>query len=344
MIVKNEAHCIEKSLISIRDYISYWIICDTGSTDNTEEIVRKTLKDIPGEYHYHPWKNFSYNRNLALNLSKQKGNYSFILDADDYLIVEDSKIFFDLNKPAYLINIHHANTIYPRIQLVNNSISAKFIGAVHEYLELSSQPILLDKCYINYTGNGARSKDPNKYLNDAEILKQSYLETNFSRDAFYCAQSYRDAGKFDQAIEYYLLRANLKGWDDEVYQSFLNIGKIMEYKSENFESIFNFYMRAINTKMDRIEGYYYLAKLCRLNTQYDLAYFYSKLGSSLKPKVGDLFLEVDCYWKIIDELAIAAYWIGKIDEARTKNILLLDNNFVPKEDKERIRSNLQFCY
>ena len=42
MIVKNESHVIEKTLENIIDNIpiTYYIISDTGSTDNTIEIIK----------------------------------------------------------------------------------------------------------------------------------------------------------------------------------------------------------------------------------------------------------------------------------------------------------------
>ena len=39
MIVKNEAKIITKCLDSISNYIDYWVISDTGSTDGTQEPV-----------------------------------------------------------------------------------------------------------------------------------------------------------------------------------------------------------------------------------------------------------------------------------------------------------------
>ena len=43
MIVKNESHVIESTLINLFKYIQFdtFIICDTGSTDNTIEIIYK---------------------------------------------------------------------------------------------------------------------------------------------------------------------------------------------------------------------------------------------------------------------------------------------------------------
>ena len=45
MIVKNESHIIEKTLENIYQKfpISYWVISDTGSTDNTVEIIKNFL-------------------------------------------------------------------------------------------------------------------------------------------------------------------------------------------------------------------------------------------------------------------------------------------------------------
>ena len=42
MIVKNEAHVILETLINLTSYIDfdYWVISDTGSTDNTKEIIQ----------------------------------------------------------------------------------------------------------------------------------------------------------------------------------------------------------------------------------------------------------------------------------------------------------------
>ena len=45
MIVKNESHIIKETLINITNYlnIQYYVICDTGSTDNTKEIINYFL-------------------------------------------------------------------------------------------------------------------------------------------------------------------------------------------------------------------------------------------------------------------------------------------------------------
>ena len=66
MIVKNESKVITRCFDSVKDYIDYWVICDTGSTDGTQNIIISYFKekDIPGELHEDKWENFGYNRSL----------------------------------------------------------------------------------------------------------------------------------------------------------------------------------------------------------------------------------------------------------------------------------------
>lgn len=44
MIVKNEMEVLKRSFDSVYKYIDYWIICDTGSTDGTQEFITDYFK------------------------------------------------------------------------------------------------------------------------------------------------------------------------------------------------------------------------------------------------------------------------------------------------------------
>ena len=69
MIVKNESHIIEKTLENLCSYIkfTYWVICDTGSVDNTIDIISNFFnkKNIDVEIHQHKWQDFGHKRTLA---------------------------------------------------------------------------------------------------------------------------------------------------------------------------------------------------------------------------------------------------------------------------------------
>ena len=55
MIVKDEVEVLSSCFASCRELIDHWVICDTGSTDGTQELIRRELAGIPGELHERPW-------------------------------------------------------------------------------------------------------------------------------------------------------------------------------------------------------------------------------------------------------------------------------------------------
>jgi glycosyltransferase involved in cell wall biosynthesis len=85
MIVKNEAHVIERCLESVKQFITGWVIVDTGSTDGTQQKIRECMSRIPGNLHERPWRDFGHNRTEALELAKcvEYGEYALVIDADD---------------------------------------------------------------------------------------------------------------------------------------------------------------------------------------------------------------------------------------------------------------------
>lgn len=347
MIVKNEAHCIERCLASVKPYIDYWIICDTGSTDGTQEIIKNYLSDIPGELHEKEWSDFSTNRNHALELSKDKADYSLVIDADDYFVVDDPQYIKNINLPAYYINFIHGDIRYHRIQLFKNNIGAKYVCVLHEYLEIAPNiPITtLSGCHIHYGANGARSKDPKKYLKDAEVFEKVLkTEPNNARYVFYCAQSYKDAGILDKALDKYLHRLEIGGWEEECFVAGLNAARISEALFfDDKEKIQNIYLKTHNVLPTRAEALCGLAAYYRKHKLFDHAYFYAKNASQIPfPKSG-LFLESSCYtWKIQDELSVAAFYTGRKKEFKELLIKLIQNKNIPEKEKNRISFNLNF--
>lgn len=346
MIIKNEAHCISKCLESVKPYINYWIICDdTESIDNTEEVIKNILKDIPGEYHRHEWKDFSTNRNMALQLAKDKADYTLIIDADDYLTTKGPDTFSNLKELAYNINFKHGTINYNRTQLIHNSLDCKYIGILHEYLQLppNTIPAKLNNVIINYGGNGARSKDPNKFAKDAERFEKAILEEpNNSRYMFYCAQSYRDAGNLKKCMECYEKRSAMGGWNEEVFISLLESAKAKEKLNFNMFEIETAYLKAHYQNTNRVEPLYYLAKYFRLNNNLNKAYCYAKEGLKINKPSDGLFVEYACYdWKLYDEIGISAYYLGHKEEGKYACEKILKLN-LPAQDRVRINKNYSF--
>ena len=111
MIVRDEAHVIERCLRSVRPLISAWLIVDTGSTDATERVARAALADLPGDYVSRPWRNFAHNRSECLELARTRGDYSLVIDADDALEIETSALPAALHADAYTLPVLHDDVV-----------------------------------------------------------------------------------------------------------------------------------------------------------------------------------------------------------------------------------------
>ena len=95
MIVKNESKIITRLFDSVVPIIDCYCICDTGSTDNTIEIIENYFKEknISGKIIQEQFQDFAYNRNFALQKCEGMSEYILFLDADMQLIIND----FDKN-------------------------------------------------------------------------------------------------------------------------------------------------------------------------------------------------------------------------------------------------------
>ncbi|SNX53517.1 glycosyltransferase family 2 protein [Thermoanaerobacterium sp. RBIITD] len=223
MIVKNEEKTLDKSLSSVIDAIDEIIIVDTGSIDMTKDIAKKYTDKI---YDFKWIDNFSSARNYAF--SKATKDYILWLDADDYMGKSDVeklirlKNNFDTSVDSvtmkYILtkDVNGNPSFYSvRNRLVKRSRNFKWIGAVHEYLEVygniyeSDINIIHNK--INFTPN--RNID----IYDARLKKGEYFSP---RDLFYYANELCDHKRYSEAIEYYNKFIDTKrGWIEDILYS-----------------------------------------------------------------------------------------------------------------------------
>src|SRR5258708_10772779 len=86
VLVKNEENFVWYSVISVIDYVDEVLIWDTGSTDNTKEIIKEIIKKYPNKINYKDVgevneKKYSEMRQQMLDESKY--DWIFILDGDE---------------------------------------------------------------------------------------------------------------------------------------------------------------------------------------------------------------------------------------------------------------------
>ncbi|MGH3563806.1 MAG: glycosyltransferase [Mycobacterium sp.] len=222
MIVRNEAHIIREALDSVAPYISSWVIVDTGSNDGTQDLIRNHMAGlgIPGELYERPWHNFGHNRTEALNLAQGRGDYIWVMDADD--IVVGTPDFTGLSADLYYLRLRQSGSfVYWRGVLFRDGLPWFYRGVVHEYPwcdDPHGAANLEGDYHIESRRVGARNLEPKKYARDRDLLLAEVAgNPEDARSVFYLAQSYRDLGDFRNARRWYARRAEMAGFDQEAY-------------------------------------------------------------------------------------------------------------------------------
>ena len=349
MIVKNEAPVIRRCLDSVRPIIDYWVIVDTGSSDGTQEIIREYFRDLPGELHERPWQDFAHNRSEALALARPHGDYSLIIDADDALEIPAGYQLPELTADAYVVDIQDVALTYQRTQIVRNTLPWRYVGVLHEFIAAEGSnssgniPIVMRRNH-----DGARRRDSKTYEKDAGVLERALeIETDpflRARYTFYLAQSYRDCGQKQKALDKYLARAELGSSQDEVFVSLLNAARLMEQLEHSEGDIIDTYMRASNAVSTRVEALHGASRFCRLKNRFEEGYQIANRGTKIEARNGGLFVEPWIYqYGLLDELAVNAYWSGHYPEAIQACETLLYSGNLPAEHRGRIIANANFA-
>jgi FkbM family methyltransferase len=319
MIVKDEAHIIRRTLemLCSKFRFDHWVICDTGSTDSTREIIQDFFSqphvNIAGELYCDEWVNFAHNRTLALNRARGKTDLLLVFDADDDIhgavtlptVVTHDEYHLKFGAP------NAGGTSYTRTLLINNRKRFQFRSVVHEYIScLEPSPYehlricVLDGDYFVVSGrSGARNRDPDKYLKDALLLEAAHAEALAQGDdlhkryAFYCANSYRDCGRHADAIRWYKATLAQDNWAQEKYVSCLYMHQCYEALGQKEHGFF-YLVKALHYDLERVECLYPLIVHYCCEDRNDVAYGYYRIVQSHYERAvyssgSKLFLESD---------------------------------------------------
>jgi glycosyltransferase involved in cell wall biosynthesis len=347
MIVKNEAPVIRRCLESVRPIIDRWVIIDTGSTDGTQDLIRDVLRDLPGELHERPWRNFAHNRSEALTLARGHGDYVFVIDADEVLKLAPDFVLPQLASDAYNLRILYGGCAYLRKQLVRNALPWRYEGVVHEYItcELARTEQFLPGLQTEPHHDGARARDASTYRRDALMLEQALLdEPNNTRSVFYLAQSYRDAGDFELALRHYRRRIEMGGWPEEVWFSHYQVAQIKERLQHPWPEILESYLQAWQYDPTRCGPLYRIAMHYQSKGEYHTSHiFLSRAMQVPRPADNRLFVEQTIYdFQLPIEYAVAAYYAGQHAEAIATNNALLRSERLPPQAVAQVIRNRRF--
>jgi hypothetical protein len=346
MIVKNELPVIERCLTSVKPWIDHWVIVDTGSTDGTQERIRAFMKDVPGELHERPWRDFAFNRNQALDLARTHGDHILFIDADETLAVPENFAWPALPADGYQLRCDSNGWNYFRNSIVATRLPWRWEGVLHEYLTCD-QPHAWDSLQapsIQVSHDGARARSGDTYLRDIEVLEHALRdEPGNTRYCFYLAQSYRDAGRLKESREGYARRATMGGWEEEVWFSLFQVAAMDEQLEAEPALVREGYLAAYQARPTRAEPLCALARYHRLRSEFALAHLYAQQAAAIAYPKDSLFVDAAVYaWRALDELVVSAYYANARDQGREALLRLLEERKFPGSEQARIEGNKAF--
>ncbi|MFE7113510.1 glycosyltransferase [Streptomyces sp. NPDC057575] len=341
MIVKNESKVIERCLASVRGLIDTWVISDTGSTDGTQELIRRTLEGVPGELHEEPWVNFGHNRTLNISHARGKADYLLLLDAD--LTIRQDQRLPVLTADAYMIR-HEGQMEYRIRRLVRGNIGWRYEGVTHEYLTADTavtQQNLDALVVVDFADGGSRH---DKFERDERLLREDLQrDPDNARTVFYLAQTLRDMGRSDESAALYERRATMGGWSEEVYYALLQAG-VLKAETDDWPGGMDALTRAYEERPTRLEACYELSSRLRLQGRYRAAHLFSSAGQGRPVPDDVLFVSPWIHrYGMLFEYSITSYWVGEFATSFKACNQLLAMKDLPENFRRQTLSNRQFA-
>lgn len=350
-MVKNEADVIIPTLQPfVQEGINSFLVFDTGSTDGTQEKIRKYFEqsDITDAYIIEePFIDFATSRNRALELAENifpQSTFFLMLDAEWYIhnvkeLVEFCMLHKNYNASGYtgscyLIRLFtqqdSINNYVPR--LFRNDCKIRYEGAVHETILDEINGIVPDIVYFEYAPQKiGKEKSQARLIRDYDLLKKSYEKdpTN-TRTLFYLGQTCQFLNDWQQALFFYQKRLEIGDMCEEKYLAAYRCGYAIEYiiqeaQQENiiplyrWEDALSYYLKAHGMLPYRAEPLFRIACYYIRTYQHAIAYLFALRAAQLPyPNNNGLFIEKLIYdylrYDILGQCAlyVGEYTIGKM--------------------------------
>jgi glycosyltransferase involved in cell wall biosynthesis len=378
-IMKNEAHVITRMLNSIRPIVDIICLVDTGSTDNTIEVVKNWGEQNKIETHVfeRAFDNFENSRNYSIEMAREitagRGNdfWGFWLDADEMIEILPNFNKNNINKDLYMFNTYINVMKYTRNECYKLDKPFRFYGPVHEFIVCDEKNItsgLMDGLNVRVQMDGGSWKGniPEKYKSHAHVLEK-YIDANRQdpRWIFYTAQSYHDSAclpdnreeneeRLRRSMKYYRERiSRTDGYPEEIFYSQFRVGTIMRVLEMPFSQTLNELMKAYSMDPLRAEPIKAIIDHYLSVGEWHHAYLFSKFakvnfhGKNPYPQ-RLLFVDEALYiWKILEVHAAASFYTGRRDEAKQTfqemvEISRQQPQYFTQDDLQKIQMNSQF--
>nr|QBK92375.1 MAG: glycosyl transferase family 2 [Pithovirus LCPAC401] len=350
IICRQEEKIIKRCLDSTISVGNYWCICDTGSTDNTVEVVEDWFDEnkVDGQICNHKWVDFGHNRTLAIKTAEYhypNSTYHLHIDCDMILKVgkmfNKNTLFYD----SYSFEQTNGDLTYRNIRLTKVSLNWKSLGVTHEYYHSStskeSKSLHRNMIWIDDMDDGGSKDD--KFIRDYNLLIGGIrAEPDNVRYVFYMAQTLMALERWDNAIRYYTKRIEMGGYHEEIYYSYYKRGECYE-KLDKWNDALSSYLQAYNHTPTRSESLYEIVYYYRNESDHHLAALFCKIAMKIKrPEDLHLFILDTVYDHLLEyEYSIIAFYVDDIKGGIKSSERVLNSN-APNYIKKMVSINMEF--
>jgi tetratricopeptide (TPR) repeat protein len=325
MIVKDEARTIARTLASVKPFIERWAIVDTGSTDDTREIVKRELAGVPGELSEAPFVDFETTRNLALARCGDRAEFILWLDADDELVggaemcafLEGERDASGPDREAYMLRVETVVS-FSSTRIVRSRAGWRFKGVVHEVLahpdRLSPTRSVPGAAIRHHPDPAAIAKSHARRERDLALLGEALRrDPTDARSAFYLAMTNLWIGRHDDAVAAFRRRIELGGWAEEVFLAKLGLAETSEGRGDPWSDVLALYLDAHAFAPHRAEPLHRIALRYNARGEHALCLLFARRGLDLPYPERDVhFVDADVYtWRLHDLVGSSAYWLGE---------------------------------
>ena len=290
VMVKNGGEQFEEMLEQNLPIIDRWTILDTGSTDGTIDVINKVLVGKKnGTLYQEEFINFRDSRNRLLDLAGTDCKFNVIFD-DTYVIRGDLRNFLqivrgDQKSDSFTINIKSDDVVYGSnriLKSVNSNLRYKY--RVHEVINEDNNfnvCIPTTSCFIEDRNfDYMRTRTNERHELDLKLLAEEINDNVFNpRTYYYLGQTHKLMGDFEQALFYYLKRAEFinSGFRDELVDALFEASRIANFNlNKPWETCLELYNRCYEADNKRPESLYFIGIHYYLENNFAASYNFFK--------------------------------------------------------------------
>ena len=363
MMVKNEHKRIHVTLNSVKGFVDSLVIFDTGSTDDTINILKEfsAQNKIPLRLKEGEFVNFSTSRNISLEFADtfKDIDYILLLDCNDELRGgAELRKFADMEmsiekSSAYLISQEWWSGVYDKyfnIRFAKVRRGWRYRGSVHEWLkntltdegEKGDLKRLPDSIVLFQDRTQDDDKTGKRFERDKSLLLVDYKKNKKDpRTLFYLAQTCSCLNQKDEALYYYKLRTKLEGFQEEKFHAYLRCGDMSKDIGQAWEHVMSWYIKALEHSK-RAEPLVKISNYYKDKKDWLMSFTFSDFACRLTyPDHCILFVDKRVYeWERWHLLGIVGYYCDRFEEGKAACCSAIAAGHA----KEVEQKNLQFYY